>query len=255
MGIDFGKTADDYERHRAGFPPVLFERLLAHGIGIDGQRVLDLGTGTGSLGRGFAARGCAVTGLDPSPELIAKARALDAAAGVSTRYVVAKAEATGLPAASFDVVTAGQCWHWFDRPAAAAEATRLLAPSGVLLITHFDWIPLPGNVVDETERLIERHNPAWKFGGGTGVYPRWFTDLGIAGFGGIESLSFDLPASYSHNDWRGRVRASAGVGASLPPDKVAAFDTALAAMLKEHFADEPLAVPHRVFAVWGRKRE
>ena len=31
--MDFGRTADDYVRHRAGFPHQLFERLVKHGIG------------------------------------------------------------------------------------------------------------------------------------------------------------------------------------------------------------------------------
>ncbi|MFI5352650.1 MAG: SAM-dependent methyltransferase, partial [Candidatus Binatales bacterium] len=64
MKIDFGKTACDYALYRAGFPDVLFERLAGFGIGRRGERILDLGTGTGTLGRGFARRGCDVTGLD-----------------------------------------------------------------------------------------------------------------------------------------------------------------------------------------------
>ena len=43
-----------------------FGRLAAVGIGVDRQRVLDLGTGTGTLARGFARRGCAVTAFDAS---------------------------------------------------------------------------------------------------------------------------------------------------------------------------------------------
>ncbi|MDQ6781646.1 MAG: class I SAM-dependent methyltransferase, partial [Candidatus Eremiobacteraeota bacterium] len=46
--IDFGKTASDYGRFRAGFPDRFFERLLAGWIA-PGQRVLDLGTGTGTV--------------------------------------------------------------------------------------------------------------------------------------------------------------------------------------------------------------
>ncbi len=250
MKVDFGKTAEDYATHRAGFPPALFERLAARGIGLPGQRILDLGTGTGSLARGFALRGAAVTGVDPAEPLLEQARQLDAAAGVTLDYRVGRAEATGLADAGFDVVAAGQCWHWFERAAAAGEAWRLLVPGGRLLIAHFDWIPLPGNVVAATEALIERHNPDWRFGGGTGLYPAWLGDA--AGFVDIETFSFDLAVAYSHEAWRGRIRASAGVGGSLTPEAVAAFDREHAALLAAEFPDDPLQVPHRVFALTAR---
>ncbi len=249
MKVDFGKTAADYAQHRAGFPDVLFERLAGFGVWRTGQRILDLGTGTGTLGRGFARLGCDVTGLDPSAELIEQAKALDRKEGLGTVYVMARAEATTFPDRSFDVVGAGQCWHWFDRPRAAAEARRVLVAQGPLVIAYFDWIPLPGNVVEATEQLIQHHNPAWKFGGGNGMYPPFLRDVAVAGFRAIESFSLDLDAVYSHEAWRGRVRASAGVGASLSPDRVAQFDRALEGLLRERFPDDPLKVFHRLFAI------
>jgi SAM-dependent methyltransferase len=253
MKVDFGATADDYRRHRAGFPDSLFERLARHGIGVPGQRVVDLGTGTGTLARGFARRGCRVVGIDPSEPLLGQARQLDREAGVQVEYRVARAEETGLEAATADVVAAGQCWHWFDRPAAAREADRVLRPGGRIVIAHFDWIPLPGNVVRATEELIEAHNPGWSLGGGAGIHPWWFRDLGEAGFGDIESFSYDVSTPYTPEAWRGRIRASAGVGATLPPERVAAFDRELAALLAERFPGEALAVPHRVFAVFATR--
>ena len=185
LRIDFGKTAADYGRHRAGFPDEFFERLASMGIIRGGMRALDIGTGTGTIARGLALRGCAVTGLDRSVPLMEQAAELDRAAGVSVKYVEAPAEDTGLSAPSFDVVTAGQCWHWFDRPRAAAESRRVLCAGGRLVIGHFDWIPLPGNMVEATEKLIEKHNPKWKFGGGRGIYPEWPRDIAIARFKNI----------------------------------------------------------------------
>ncbi len=249
MKIDFGKTASDYGRHRAGFPDELFDRLGGFGIGLAGQRVLDVGTGTGTLARGFARRGCQVTGLDPSTALMAEAQRLDEEAGVAVTYLVGKAEQTGLSAASFDGVSAGQCWHWFDRAAAARELHRVLIPGGWLVIAYFNWLPLAGNVVEATEALIKTHNPNWQMGGGTGILPLWPRDVGEAGFTNIETFSFDVMAPYTHEAWSGSVRARAGVAASLPPEQVAAFDEAHRRMLEERFPADPLGVPHRVFAV------
>jgi SAM-dependent methyltransferase len=251
LRADFGKTADDYGRHRAGFPDEFFDRLAAMKIIRSGIRALDLGTGTGTIARGLALRGCEVTGLDRSVPLMEQAAELDRAAGARVRYVEAPAEDTGLPASSFDLVTAGQCWHWFDRPRAAAESRRVLRAGGSIVIGHFDWIPLPGNMIEATEKLIEKHNPKWKFGGGLGIHPQWPRDLAIAGFRKIETFSFDLDVIYTHESWRGRIRASAGVGASLKPEQVAAFDDELRVMLSERWPEDPMPVMHRVFAAIG----
>ena len=252
MNPNFGLTSKDYAQHRAGFPDSMFERLAALGVGVAGQSVVDLGTGTGSLARGLACRGCRVLGIDPAAEMLAEARALDKLAGVRVEYRQGKAESTGLPDASLDVVTAGQCWHWLDRPKAAAEAKRLLTPGGTVVIAHFDWIPLAGNVVRATEELIEQHNPDWHMGGGFGLYPQWLRDLGEAGFLDLRSFTYDVDVPYSPEAWRGRIRASAGVGGSLPATGVADFDRALGQLLAERFPAEILPVPHRLFAVIGQ---
>lgn len=251
MHVDFGRTAEDYARHRAGFPDAFFERLQGDGVISPGERLLDLGTGTGTIARGFARWGLDVTGIDISQPLLETAHQLAGEIGVSVRYLQAPAENTDLPDGSFEIVTAGQCWHWFDRPRVAAEARRLLAPGGRLVVAHFDWVPLPGNVVEATEKLIHHYNPEWRFGGGTGLYPGWLTDFAMAGFGHLETFSFDQTVSYSHTSWRGRIRASAGVGASLPEAEVERFDRDLEALLARDFSDDPLAIHHRLWTVLG----
>jgi SAM-dependent methyltransferase len=251
LRADFGKTAGDYGRHRAGFPDEFFERLKSAGILRAGMRALDLGTGTGTIARGLALRGCEVTGLDRSTPLMEQAAELDRNAGVVVKYVNAAAEETGMAPAEFDLVTAGQCWHWFDRPRAATETRRVLKPGGMLVIAHFDWIPLSGNMTEATEKLIEKHNPKWKLAGGLGIHPLWPRDMAVAGFANIETFSFDIDAIYTHEAWRGRIRASAGVGASLAPQQVAAFDDELRAMLAERWPEDPMRVMHRVFAAIG----
>lgn len=253
LKVEFGKTAADYGKYRAGFPDILFDRLFTIGVARAGDTVLDLGTGTGTLGRGFAVRGCSVTGLDPAQSMLEEARRIDAEAGVATTYVIGCAEELPFDDATFDAVCAGQCWHWFDRARAAAQARRVMKSGGRIIIAHFDWIPLPGNVVDATEQLIMRHNPQWKMNGGTGLHPRSLADVAIAGFTDLETFSFDTGVPYTHEAWRGRIRASAGVGASLLPDKVSAFDDDLARLLESNYPDDPLIVLHRVWALTARK--
>jgi hypothetical protein len=69
--VDFGKTASDYLMHRAGFPDSVFVRLKEAGVGTKNENVVNLGTGTGSLGRGFARK------VVRSPVLILQWRCLE----------------------------------------------------------------------------------------------------------------------------------------------------------------------------------
>ena len=247
-GTNFGKTAEDYGTFRAGFPESTFDRLADFNVGLPDHTVIDLGTGTGTLARGFALRGCTVIGVDPDPRMIGEAKRLDRQNTVSIRYVEAKAESTGLDSGTADVVTAGQCWHWFDQPRAIAEAIRLLKPRGKLVIANFDWLPLAGNVVEATEELIVQYNPDWHFGGGLGMYPHYLPVLSGAGIQNIQTFSYDMDVPYSPEAWRGRIRASAGVTA-LDADSARKFDADLKELLSARFPSSVLAVPHRVFAI------
>ena len=252
MTRNFGAVAQDYAKHRAGFPDSFYDRIKTFGIGLPGQQVVDIGTGTGVLGRGFARRGCRVIGIDPDERLLAQARLLDQTISVQTEYRTGIAEALPIVDGSADVITAGTCWHWFDGPVAAREVKRIGKPGAFVVISMFSWLPLPGNIVAATERLIEQHNPAWKFGGGNGFYLECIEHLQGAGIGNIETFSYDVHVPYTQEGWRGRIRASAGVGASLTPTEVQAFDVDLARMLEHSFNTEILQVHHRLLTVIGR---
>ena len=253
MSTNFGAAAEDYAKFRAGFPDSFFDRLATLGIGTAGEIIVDVGTGTGTLARGFARRGCQVIGIDPDERLLNQARQLDAAASVNIDYRIGLAEALPLPDEFADVVSAGTCWHWFDGPTAAREIARVTKPQGRVVVAYFSWLPLPGNVVEATERLIIKHNPSWQFGGGNGFDLTSLAHLPLTGFSNFETFSYDLDVPYTPEAWRGRIRASAGVGASLAPAEVEAFDTELARLLETSFPGKLLPVLHRVFAIIGTR--
>jgi len=218
-------------------------------VGLPGQVMLDLGTGTGTLARRFAGVGAKTVGVDPSPQMLDQAADLASQEGVKAYFQQGTAESTGQLDHVFDVVTAGQCWHWFDSAAALSEVSRVLKFNGRLVICHFDWLPIANNVVAMTEKLIQKYSPDWPMGGGNGMYPQWATDMATAGYSDIESFSFDVMQLYSHADWCGRIRASAGVGATLSADAVEAFSTELQSMLHQNFEQDPLQIPHRCWAI------
>ena len=244
--IDFGNDAIAYARYRAGFPDSFFQRLKGTKIlGVD-LEVLDLGTGTGTLARGLAKRGLRVTGLDPSIALLAQADKLAETDGVQIAWVRGRAESTGLSDAAFDIVIAGQCWHWFEHDAAMAEIRRLLLPDGVLVVAYFDWIDKPGNPVDLMYELRRKYNPKWGSSWPLGAYPQGPNDLRLDGFEEIAAFEYNEDITYSHEAWRGRMRAYAGIGGSLPASVVEEFDAEFKARLAERFTEDPMAIPHRV---------
>lgn len=64
--FDWGLTSADYAKYRDIYPDVLYQTLYEMGIGGPGQRILDIGTGTGVLPRRMARYGACFTGLDLS---------------------------------------------------------------------------------------------------------------------------------------------------------------------------------------------
>ncbi|HXK09941.1 MAG TPA: methyltransferase domain-containing protein [Vicinamibacteria bacterium] len=120
----FAGAASGYARYRPSYPDALVDRVLAEAGVRPGDRVADVGCGTGILSRLLAARGLEVVGVDPNEDMLAEARAADASAD----YRRGEAAATGLEDASVALVTAAQSFHWFDAGAALAEFHRILEP-------------------------------------------------------------------------------------------------------------------------------
>jgi SAM-dependent methyltransferase len=251
--VDFGAQARDYAHYRQGHDTAFFDRLSAFGVGEPGQRIVDLGTGTGLFARSMDRRGCSVIGIDCAEALLNEAGRLNESENTRVEYRLGKAEDTGLPSSAFDAVTASTCWHWFDRPAAAREAHRLLVPGGKLVITALDWLLLPGNVIEATLQLIARHQPAMYSGPYTFLYPEWTSDLVAAGFNAWDVFAYTTILSYSHEAWCGRVKASASI-ATLDSDKIDRFTADLNRLLVRKFPADPLDVDHKIFCLVASRR-
>jgi 2-polyprenyl-6-hydroxyphenyl methylase/3-demethylubiquinone-9 3-methyltransferase len=113
-----------------------FRDVLARRIGGDvaGLRVLDIGCGGGFLAEEFAALGCQVTGVDPSPASIGAARAHAAGRGLRIDYQVGTGEDLPVPTAAFAVACCCDVLeHVSDVDRVIAEAARALRPGALFL--------------------------------------------------------------------------------------------------------------------------
>jgi SAM-dependent methyltransferase len=102
-------------------------------------RLVDIGTGTGRMIELFGRGARAALGVDRSPEMLRLARAKLAEAGLEAAELrQGDMYALPLPSGAADTVILHQVLHYAQNPAAAvAEAARLLAPGGRLLVVDF----------------------------------------------------------------------------------------------------------------------
>lgn len=117
-------------------PAFYLHRL--HELSEPGCEVLEYGCGIGSSAFALAQNGANVTGIDISPVAIttadAEAKRLDCSA--NTTFVVANAEDTELPEASFDLICGSGILHHLDLAASTAELHRLLKPGGTAVFVE-----------------------------------------------------------------------------------------------------------------------
>lgn len=74
--FDWGRTSKEYAKYRDIYPDEFYKKILDRNLCIDGQKVLDLGTGTGVFPRNMYKYGAKWTGTDISPEQIEQAKLL-----------------------------------------------------------------------------------------------------------------------------------------------------------------------------------
>jgi SAM-dependent methyltransferase len=252
--VDFGRHSEDYAAYRPGFPASFYQRIDAI-TRIRDSRSLDLATGPGTIALELGALGSSVVGIDTSGEQIATAKRVSMERHLedNVHFRIASAEDTGLDASSFDLVTAGQCWHWFDSGAAMLEILRVLRPKGVMAIAYYSYLAEHTPVARETEDLILEFNPSWTMAGSTGMFPERIDEVIHGGFRLVEEFCYHHDEEFSHARWRGRMRTCNGVGSGgLSPSDVLRFDDALSRLLSRKYPD-PMVVEHRVWCVVARK--
>ena len=211
--FDWGRTSEDYAKYRDIYPQAFYDKLAELSIGIKGQSVLDLGTGTGVLPRNMYRFGASWTGADISENQITYAQKLSEESGMDIKYIVSPAESVGFPDSSFDVITACQCFMYFDKAVLLPKIHRILKPNGHFCVLFMAWLPEESPIAKTSEELVLKYNPSWTGGHMTRYKletPPWCGDL----FEPANMLTYDLPVTFTRESWHGRIKACRGIGAS-----------------------------------------
>lgn len=240
--FDWGRTSDDYAKYRDIYPPAFYQKLLDLGLCVKGQRVLDLGTGTGVLPRALYPYGASFTGADVSENQIHQARRLSAEQNMNIHFLTASAENCDFPADSFDIVTACQCHFYFDHEIVTPKIARMLKPHGRYVILYMAWLPREDSIAGASESLVLQYNPHWS-GRDETRHPIQLPSNAADFFTVEHSLVFDLCVPFTRESWDGRMRACRGIGASLSPQEAAAFSAAHMELLQK-IAPEAFTILH-----------
>ena len=142
----FDRVAGSYHQARPEYPAALYDRLIAAAGLRPGDRLLEVGCGTGKATIPLARRGFPITCVEPGPALAGQARRN--LAGFDRVQVVTDAFETWRPApgTTFALVFAATSWHWIDPAVRYQRAWAALRPSGHLAFwSAFHVVPDDGD--------------------------------------------------------------------------------------------------------------
>ena len=249
--FDWGKTSEYYAKYRDIYPEEFYRKVADRGLCIKGQKVLDLGTGTGVLPRNMYKYGADWIGTDISEEQIEQAKKLAYESDMDIEFKTVSAENIDFLADTFDVITACQCFFYFDHEKIAPELHRVLKKDGKLVILYMAWLPFEDEIAGKSERLIQKYNPAWTGGGETKrpvIIPEVMNDY----FDLIDHEEYELKVPFTKESWHGRMIACRGVGASLSPENLASWEAEHKKLL-ENVPDSFDVLHYAAIAVLKRK--
>ncbi len=236
--------ASTYARYRPSYPAALVDWVLAEARVRPGDRVADVGCGTGILTRLLAGRDLAVAGVDPNEDMLAEARA----AGGPAEYRRGEAGATGLDDASVALVTAAQAFHWFDADQALAEFHRILRPGGHVAAI---W-----NIRGESPFMAEYQALLRRFSSEYSVIESWEETLArLRVHPGVEApREHEVPNAqlFDLDGLRGRLWSSSYVRHGVADHE--GFDAALRAVFETHARGGVVEFPYRTVALVFRVR-
>jgi len=247
----FGADAEAYDRFRPHYPLGLADAVLEDLPAA--ARTLDVGIGTGLSALPFREAGCRIHGVEVDERMaqLARRRGFD--------VDIARFEEWDAAGRAFDLVIAGQTWHWIDPVRGAAKARDVLAPGGRIALF---W-----NAGDPAPEIAAGFAAAYE-GVDTGLpFTPWSTPQregyramldtaadGIrasAGFDEPEWVRVDWQAEITREDWLAQVPTSGGHN-RIAPDRLDELLGAMGAVIDR--AGGAFTMEYATLGVLARRR-
>jgi SAM-dependent methyltransferase len=252
--------SDAYERFMGRWSRRLAEAFVAFAGVNDGDAVLDVGSGTGSLSAAALARLSTgrLVGIDPSAAYVAAAQAT--LGGPRATFEQGDAQRLRFPDASFDRTLSLLVVNFIpDRDAALREMMRVTRPGGVIAAAVWDYgggMEMLRIFWDEAvaldpaiEARDERHMPLSR----AGELAAFWTMHGLRE---VEETALDITQAFASFDdyWRPFLDGQGPAGAyavGLAAGPRAALEARLRQRLLGGRADGPITLTARAWAVKG----
>lgn len=240
----FGGLAAEYDRFRPSYPDALVADLMA----TQACRVLDVGCGTGILGRQLASRGLSVLGVEVDPHMaaVAGSHGLD--------VEVATFEDWETRGRHFDLVTCAQAWHWIEPARGAQKAASLVSPNGMLACCWNYLRPHPLN--DALAEVYQRVAPECDAANGVieaALHDEPYADAlrETGAFAQVQVTRYEWSRTYSAQEWIGWVSTQSD-HIRLPHDRRAALLEEVSSVVASY---EPVSVPLGTYAMFATQPE
>ena len=230
-GKVFDEVAAEYDRNRPMYPGELVDQACqVAGIGA-GDRVLEIGCGSGQLTRSLVARGLHVTALEPGKNLIALARQ-NLAGAAAVEFINARFEDASCPHEHFRGVFSASALHWVDPKVSWRKIADVLVPGGTLALIQYFGLEEQRSEDDQEAVLAAMRKVA------PDIAANWpaYRDLD-ATLAGVEQRRENISAVWA---WLGSYDIAQGHASHLFSD----VQVAVVPRLIEQTADELNAILH-----------